>query len=140
MRIQAVAAQGPGEEPYPIQSSEIHVEVRDRKEFLADLQNAGYEVNTIGDVIARHKYHPFDNASALTERIKDPQLHFANNRAFDPDFGPKYFFAHWDRASSHSREGGPIGDIAAGISHSKGFASPQAVRDYLKRTQQYPSR
>lgn len=125
---------------YAVQSSEIHVTVADKKTFLADLQNEGYEVNTVSDKLFRRTYHPFDNASALTPRINDPQLHYANNKSNDPDFGPNYFFAHWDRASSHSREGGPIGDAAAGASHSKGFASPQAVREYLKRTRQYPTR
>jgi hypothetical protein len=120
-----------------VQSSEIHVTVANKETFLKDLQNEGFEVNTLSDKIFRSTYHPFDNASGLTDKIKDPQIHYANNKANDPQFGPDYFFAHWDRASSHSREGGPIGDIAAGISHSKGFASPQAVRDYLKRTRQY---
>jgi len=125
---------------YPVQSSEIHVIVANKKTFLADLEHEGYAVNTLGDKLFRGTYHPFDNASAFTPRINDPDLHFANNNANDPNYGPNYFYAHWDRASVNSREGGPIGDAAAGASYSKGLASPQAVRQYLKRTFQYPTR
>jgi RHS repeat-associated protein len=140
-KIVQVAFQGPPPAgDYPVQSSEIHVIVADKKNFLADLQHEGYAVNTLGDKLFRGKYHPFDNASAFTPRINDPDLHFANNNANDPNFGPNYFYAHWDRASVNSREGGPVGDAVAGASHDKGLASPQAVRQYLKRTLQYPTR
>jgi RHS repeat-associated protein len=129
--------------------SAVEVTVRDKDQFLTALANAGYAVNSADEYVAnayaritRGKVdHPFDSARAPTIYDSDPELHFANDRSDDPDYGPNYFFAHWDPTSVNCDFGcGVIGRATSGMEHSKGHASPAQVRDYLKRMKNGPVR
>jgi RHS repeat-associated protein len=127
--------------------STIEVTVRDKDQFLAALSKEGYAVNSADEYVANAYArmtkgsvdHPFDSARAPTIYATDPELHYANDRANDPAYGPNYFFAHWDPASVNCDFGcGPIGRAASGSQHSSGAASPAQVRDYYKRTYKAP--
>ena len=124
------------------QSSSLEVTVADKGKFLTALSNEGFIVNeTVPSLIGKilGTYHPYDNARAKTLYQKDPQLHLSNDKVEDPNYGPNYFWAHFDRTSVNASVGqGPLGQAVAGKEHDKGFASPQRVREYLKRTGQAP--
>jgi hypothetical protein len=129
--------------------STVEVTVQNKDQFLTALSKAGYAVNSADEYVANawaritkgSVDHPFDSARAPTIYYSDPELHFANDRADDPKYGPNYFFAHWDPASVNCDFGcGPIGRASSGMEHSKGPASPAQVRDYLKRVGNAPVR
>ncbi len=127
--------------------STVEVTVKDKDQFLGALANQGYAVNS-GDEYVANGYaritkgsadHPFDSARARTVYDSDPELHYGNDRANDPNYGSNYFFAHWDPTSVNCVRGcGPIGRVASGSQHSSGPASPAQVKDYYKRTYRTP--
>ena len=111
--------------------STVEVTVQNKDQFLTALSNAGYAVNSADEYAANawaritkgSVDHPFDSARAPTIYYSDPELHFANDHADDPRYGPNYFFAHWDPASVNCDFGcGPIGRVSSGMEHSKGPA------------------
>ena len=127
--------------------STVEVTVKNKDQFLAALSKEGYAVNSADEYVANAYAritkgsvdHPFDSARAPTLYDSDPELHYANDRANDPAYGPNYFFAHWDRTSVNCYRGcGPIGRAMSGSQHSSGPASPAQVRDYYKRTYKTP--
>lgn len=129
--------------------STVNVIVNNKDDFLGALTNAGYAVNSADEYVANAYAritkgsvdHPFDSARAPTIYASDPELHLANDRSNDPNYGPNYFFAHWDPASVNCDFGcGPIGRASSGMEHSKGAASTGQVRDYLKRIGNAPVR
>lgn len=119
-----------------VRRSYIELEVHSRDEFLVKLGDQGFVIN-------REPFwsiHKFDSARAQTRFSHDPSLHFANDRADEPGYGPNYFFIHWDVSSvwfekagwrywipgSHSFE-----RVRAALRHDQGFASPEVVLSYL---------
>lgn len=127
--------------------STLEVTVHDKGKFLGALSNEGYEVNHsikegIANIYARVSRgsvdHPFDSARAYTWNDSNPQLHYGNDRADNPAYGPNYFFAHWDRTSSNCARCGPIGQAAGGLGHGAP-ASPGQVREYYKNYGKAPT-
>lgn len=118
----------------------LELTVHDRTEFLEALRDAGYAVNTWMEKVGQrfHKYHRFDNARALTDHRFDPQLHFSNDRADEPEYGPNYFAAHWDAQSVYARHSSLISRIPAALSHAKNPATPEQVQKYLIRKKLWP--
>jgi hypothetical protein len=123
-----------------VRRSFLEFTVRDRDRFLSALRAAGYAVNSWMEKIARRfsKYHRFDNARALTDYRFDPQLHFCNDRADEEGYGPAYFSAHWDAQSVYARRSSLLSRIPAALSHAKHPATPEQVREYLRRLALWP--
>jgi hypothetical protein len=115
--------------------SYLEITVHDHQTLLAILRAEGYAVNSWMEKVSRWvgHGHRFDSARALTEHRHDPQLHFVNDRADEADYGPNYFFVHWDAQSVYAERGWLLGRIAAGRTHAQQSASPQAVQEYLNR-------
>lgn len=113
--------------------SYLEIRVYDCDEFLQTLKIHGYAVNSWMERVSRWAGHGhrFDSARALTEHRYEPQLHFVNDRADEDDYGPNYFFVHWDAQSVFAKRGGLIGRIAAGRTHAHQTATPQQVDEYL---------
>ena len=82
-------------------------------------------------------WHPFDNARARTDYRTDPQLHYANDKSDDKNYGQNYFFVHWDPTSSNGSKSTVIGDARGGLGHGP-MAKIGDVKNYLKRTNQAP--
>lgn len=118
----------------------LELTVHDRRQFLAALRDAGYAVNSWMERIGRRfsKYHRFDNARARTCYRFDPQLHFCNDRADEPEYGPEYFSAHWDAQSVYARHSSLLSRVPAALSHARHPASPEQVRAYLRRKKLWP--
>ncbi len=119
--------------------SYLELTVNDRDEFLNTLAGLDYIIN-------REPFwstHRFDSAREMTDYSHQPSLHFANDRADEDDYGPNYFFAHWDKASCWFRKSNwpirrlpgakPIEQLYAAIHHRFGCACPVAVSKHLKR-------
>jgi hypothetical protein len=115
--------------------SYLEITVHDHQTLLAILRAEGYAVNSWMEKVSRWvgHGHRFDSARALTEHRHNPQLHFVNDRADEADYGPNYFFVHWDAQSVYAERGWLLGRIAAGRTHAQQSASPQAVQEYLNR-------
>ncbi|MFN7929718.1 MAG: hypothetical protein U0Y68_17600 [Blastocatellia bacterium] len=113
--------------------SYLEMTVNDHAQFLAALRAADFAVNSWMEKVSRWAGHGhrFDSARARTEHRYEPQLHLVNDRADEPDYGPQYFFVHWDAQSVYARRGGLWGRIAAGRTHKHHTASPQEVHTYL---------
>lgn len=114
--------------------------VHDRDRFLAALKADGYAVNSWMERIGRLfcKYHRFDNARARTDYRFDPQLHFCNDRSDEEHYGPNYFAAHWDAQSVYARRSSLVSRIPAALSHARHPATPEQVREYLRRKHLWP--
>lgn len=115
--------------------SYLEVTVYDHREFLVALKTAGYAVNSWMEAVGRWagNGHRFDGARARTEHRYEPQLHLVNDRADEADYGPNYFFVHWDAQSVFARRGSLLGRLAASRTHKYHSASPQEVKAYLDR-------
>lgn len=126
--------------------SYLELTVKDRDELLRVLKEQKFVIN-------REPFwtiHKFDSARARTVYSDEPSLHFANDRANEDDkgYGPKYFFVHWDRTSCWFRKSKwPVGwmpgmrvveQLYAALHHRAGFASPMAVKEYLKSIDEHP--
>ena len=125
------------------QSSDIEIRVADSAKFLETLAQDPinkYSVDSRGDEALKAvgaSWHPFNNARAQTDYRSDPQLHFANDKSDDPNYGSNYYMVHWDPTSSNGRESTFIGNLRGGMGHGP-RAPAGAVTDYLKRTKQTP--
>ena len=117
--------------------SYLELTVFDRNEFLRVLTDCGYVIN-------REPFwtiHKFDSARERTEYSHHPPLHFANDRANETDYGPNYFFVHWDGASPWFRKskwlirflpgGWQLEQVYAALRHRRGSPCPQMVKVYL---------
>ena len=117
--------------------SYLELTVFDRNEFLRVLTDCGYVIN-------REPFwtiHKFDSARERTEYSDHPPLHFANDRANEADYGPNYFFVHWDGASPWFRKskwlirflpgGWQFEQVYAALRHRRGNPCPQMVKVYL---------
>lgn len=131
-----------------IGQSTIEVTVRNKDDFLNALASEGYSVNSAEEGVAQEisrrergrADHPFDNARSLTYYDTDPELHFANDQADNSNYGPNYFFAHYDRSSVNCLSGcGVIGRALSGRKHAEGSASPAQVTNYYKLHPTAPS-
>jgi hypothetical protein len=120
-----------------IRRSYLELMVRDRHEFLSVLREADFVVN-------REPFwsiHKFDSARAITDYSHQPSLHFANDRADEDNYGPNYFFVHWDRTSCWFRRSSwpvrrlpgarAVEQLYAATHHRFGCACPQKVSEYL---------
>ncbi|MFN0111575.1 MAG: hypothetical protein ACKVZH_22160 [Blastocatellia bacterium] len=118
--------------------SYLELTVFNRDEFLRALAAADFVIN-------REPFwtiHKFDSARETTEFSHQPSLHFANDRADEADYGPNYFFVHWDNTSAWFRNSTwPIGNLPgarqieqlyAALQHRFGCACPQTVSEHLK--------
>ncbi len=125
------------------QSSDLEITVADKGKFLTALQKDpmnSFVVDSLGDEALKKaglSWHPFNNARATTDYRSDPQLHYSNDRSNDSNYGPNYFFVHWDPTSSSGRKSTVVGDVRGGLGHGPRGTVGQ-VTDYLKRTQQAP--
>jgi hypothetical protein len=118
-------------------SSYIELLVEDRDELMRVLADARYVINREPP----WSIHRFDSARAPTRFSSEPSLHFANDRADEPDYGPNYFFVHWDATSVWFEQargwlgrlpgGHWIERLRAARKHNSGFADPGDVRGYL---------
>lgn len=119
--------------------SYLELTVFDRGEFLQVLREAGYVIN-------REPFwtiHKFDSARETTEYAHHPPLHFANDRANEADYGPNYFFVHWDKTSPWFRKSKwpirrlpgarQIEQVYAAMRHRYGCPCPKTVNAHLKR-------
>lgn len=119
--------------------SYLELTVFDRDEFLGVLAAAGFVIN-------REPFwtiHKFDSARETTEYSHHPPLHFANDRANEADYGPNYFFVHWDKTSPWFRKSKwPIRrlpgawrleQIYAATRHRFGCPCPKMVKVYLNQ-------
>lgn len=115
--------------------------VHDRDRFLAALKEDGYAVNSWMERVGRLfcKYHRFDNARARTVSRFDPQLHFCNDRADEEYYGPNYFSTPWDAQSVYARHSSLVSRIPAALSHARHPATPEQVREYLRRKNLRPN-
>lgn len=113
----------------------LELTVYDHHEFLRTLKAHGFAVNSWMETVSRWAGHGhrFDSARARTEHRHDPQLHLVNDRADEAEYGPNYFFVHWDAQSVYAERGWLLGRIAAGRTHASASATPQAVQSYLAR-------
>lgn len=115
----------------------LEIRVHDRDEFLSALKAQRFAINSwmekVGKIFGHG--HRFDSARALTRHRHDPQLHFVNDRADEPEYGPNYFFVHWDAQSVHTTHSFFLSKIPAGLTHRHRTASPQEVAAYLEKLQ-----
>jgi hypothetical protein len=119
--------------------SYIELSVEDRDKLLNHLEGEDYVIN-FEPFWSSHK---FDSARKRTTTSYEPSLHFVNDRAKEPNYGPTYFFVHWDansvwfgKANRFWRwvPGGRwIEGLLAGLRHKHGFAAPESVRKLLAR-------
>ena len=120
-----------------VRRSYLELTVRDRDGLLRLLATRGFAIN-------REPFwtiHKFDSARSITRFWREPSLHFANDRANEREYGPNYFFVHWDVASATFREtSGWLGRVPGmrylemlygSWRHRSGFASPEVVRAFL---------
>lgn len=116
----------------------LEIRVVDRDQFLGELKNNGFVVNSWMEKIARlfGGGHKFDSARAKTETRFDPELHFANDRANEENYGKEYFFVHWDAQSVFPQRTNLWNRIAAASTHHDQSASPQEVAKYLQQQSQ----
>ena len=125
------------------ESSNIEIKVDDKNKFFTALKNDPinkFTVNSLGDAVMKGvgaSWHPFDNARAQTAYRTDPQLHYGNDLSNDKNYGPNYFFVHFDPTSSNGSKSTVIGDARGGLSHGP-MAKIGDVNNYLKRTKQAP--
>ena len=119
--------------------SYLELTVLNRDAFLQALADAGYVIN-------REPFwtiHKFDSAREVSEYSMQPSLHFANDRSGEAEYGPNYFFVHWDKTSVWFRKSNwPIRrlpgvrqmeQLYAAVHHRFGCACPQRVREHLRR-------
>ncbi|MGE0887216.1 MAG: hypothetical protein AB7P14_27145 [Blastocatellales bacterium] len=119
--------------------SYLELTVNDRNRFLDFLSRLDYVVN-------REPFwsiHRFDSARELTDYSHQPSLHFANDRADEDNYGPNYFFVHWDKASCWFRKSNwpirrlpgakQVEQLYAAIQHRFGCACPVTVNEHLQR-------
>ena len=131
----------PVAEPERRPSSTIEIRVNKKDKFLAALQRDPinkFRVNALTDAGLKAigaSGHPYDNARAQTTYRSDPQLHYANDKSEDKNFGPNYFFVHWDACSSKGSKSTIVGDARGGLAHGPS-ATIANVNEYLKRTHQ----
>lgn len=118
-----------------VSRSYLEMTVHDHQDFLFVLRAEGFAVNSWMEKVSRFAGHGhrFDSARARTEYRHDPQLHLVNDRADEEDYGPNYFFVHWDAQSVYARQGSLLGRIVAGRTHAYLTASPKEVDEYLNR-------
>ncbi len=123
--------------------SYLELTVVDRQEFLETLAELGYVIN-------REPFwtiHKFDSAREATDYSHHPSLHFANDRANETDYGPNYFFAHWDKTSSWFRKSNwpirrlpgayQLEQLYVSLHHRFGCACPQSVSQHLQETKNF---
>ena len=89
--------------------------------------------------------HKHDGAGRTTTS-GDPSFHFANDRAKEANYGPNYFFVHWDATSVWFGQargfwkwipgGRLLEGLFAGLRHKHGFAAPDDVETLI--AQAYP--
>ena len=113
--------------------SYLELTVHDHQGFLSSLKAEGFAVNSWMEKVSRWAGHGhrFDSARARTEHRFEPQLHLVNDRADEADYGPNYFFVHWDAQSVYANRSGLLSRIAAGRTHKHHTASPEEVAAYL---------
>ena len=119
--------------------SYIELSVEDRDKLLDHLGGENYVIN-FEPFWSSHKH---DSARKRTTTSYEPSLHFVNDRAQEPNYGPTYFFVHWDASSVWFGKanrfwrwvpgGRWIEGLLAGLRHKHGFAAPEMVRDLLQR-------
>ena len=113
----------------------LEIRVHDRNEFLRVLKAGKFAINSwmekVGKIFGHG--HRFGSARALTRHRHEPQLHFVNDRADESDYGPNYFFVHWDAQSVHASHGFFLAKIPAGLTHRHRTASPYEVAAYLEK-------
>ena len=118
--------------------SYLELTVADRQEFLEVLAELGYVIN-------REPFwtiHKFDSAREATDYSHQPSLHFANDRADEPDYGPNYFFVHWDKTSAWFRSSSwpirrlpgayQLEQLYVSLHHRFGCACPKTVSQHLQ--------
>lgn len=118
--------------------SYLELTVFDRSEFLQALAESDYVIN-------REPFwtiHKFDSAREMADYSHQPSLHFANDRAGETEYGPNYFFVHWDKTSCWFRKSKwpirrlpgsrQIEQLYAAIQHRFGCACPQEVSKHLR--------
>ncbi|MBS1788340.1 MAG: hypothetical protein JST85_11500 [Acidobacteria bacterium] len=119
--------------------SYLELTVLSREAFLQALADADYVIN-------REPFwtnHKFDSAREMTNYSMQPSLHFANDRANESEYGPSYFFVHWDKTSAWFRKSNwrirflpgarQIEQLYAAVHHRFGCACPRQVSEHLKR-------
>jgi hypothetical protein len=125
------------------ESSHLEVRVADKNKFFDALKSDPinkFTVNSIGDALmkrVRASWHRFDNARARTDYRTDPQLHYMNDLSEDKNYGPNYFFVHWNATSSNGSKSTVIGDARGALAHGP-MAKIGDVTNYLRRTKQAP--
>src|SRR4030095_9397912 len=123
------------------ESSHLEVKVADKNKFFDALKRDPinkFAVNSFGDAVMKGvgaSWHRFDNARARTDYRTDPQLHYMNDLSDDQNYGPNYFFVHWDATSSHGSKSTVLGDARGALSHGP-MAKIGDVTNYLRRTKQ----
>lgn len=121
-----------------VRRSYLELTVRNRHEFLDELRQSEFVIN-------REPFwsiHKFDSARAITDYSHQPSLHFANDRADERDYGPNYFFVHWDKTSCWFRKSNWLAkrwpgvrlaeQLYAAAQHRFGCACPLEVSEYLR--------
>ena len=125
--------------------STLEVTVKNKDDFLNAVASEGYSVNSAEEAVAQEKSrlergradHPFDNARSLTYYDTDPELHFANDQADNPKFGPDYFFTHYDQSSVNCLSGcGVIGRHCLAENMLKGLLHPLRLQTTTNYTRQ----
>ncbi len=113
----------------------LEIRVHDRDEFLRALKAERFAINSWMEKVGKFfgHGHRFDSARALTRHRHEPQLHFVNDRADESDYGPNYFFVHWDAQSVHASHSSLLSKIPAGLTHRHMMASPHEVAAYLEK-------
>lgn len=119
--------------------SYLELTVLNRDAFLQALADAGYIVN-------REPFwtiHKFDSAREQTEYSRHPALHFANDRANEAEYGPNYFFVHWDSTSPwfkkstwpirHLPGARQLEQVYVSLWHRFGCACPRIVSEHLNQ-------
>lgn len=119
-----------------VRRSYIELSVHSRDSLLVKLGDLGFVINRE----PLWTIHKFDSARAPTRFSHEPSLHFANDRADEPGYGPDYFFIHWDVSSVWFERAGwryripgtySYERLRAAMRHEQGFASPHVVLSYL---------
>ena len=120
--------------------SYIELSVKDRDALLEHLRGLEFVINR--EVF--WSIHKHDSARARTATSVDPSLHFANDRANEANYGPNYFFVHWDSSSVWFGKAGKfwrwipggryLEGLFAGLRHKHGFASPDIVETLIAST------